>query len=377
LFCKKIDLLYLHRSFFARAISDHPKDPLGSPYGTSVIAAYRSAGSLVAMMRNLYTQLKEPSERMWFLWTHMFSCAIVLGSIVTRCPSMSLAPSALVQLDSACDLFSKAARGFRAVKVLNIMLHLQEKAHFSLDEFRRGKGSPLSRYSSTNISTSPDNDDDELSMLGGKTRLVSKKEPGSPTIIDRSPTSQNPIVPLPLSPTMQNQVHPSVLEYLQSFDNSGHSQQLQQTQMSPNTNGFSNNIASSTSHDSYADVDISPVSIYGMSTLPAQSFQEASTYLPRHTLQDMMQPTQQSMTSHQAPQIPTRNDTTFPQYFPVYDYGGSSSSSYTNGNGSSFGQGPPPILDANPAPGQRRSSGSPDVNMQSTWQDFVNNLAMQ
>jgi hypothetical protein len=130
-----VDLLYLHRSFFARAISDHPKDPLGSPYGTSVIAAYRSAGSLVAMMRNLHTQLKEPSERIWFLWGHMFSCAvsnnslsskfvsymrvqIVLGSIVTRCPSMSLAPSALLQLDSACELFSKTAPGFRATKVL-------------------------------------------------------------------------------------------------------------------------------------------------------------------------------------------------------------------------------------------------------------------
>lgn len=70
------DLLYLHRSFFARAVTDHSKDPLGSPYGTSVIAAYRSAGSLVALMRNLHTQLKEPSERMWFLWTHMFSCAV-------------------------------------------------------------------------------------------------------------------------------------------------------------------------------------------------------------------------------------------------------------------------------------------------------------
>lgn len=70
------DLLYLHRSFFARAVTDHPKDPLGSPYGTSVIAAYRSAGSLVALMRNLHTQLKEPSERVWFLWTHMFSCAV-------------------------------------------------------------------------------------------------------------------------------------------------------------------------------------------------------------------------------------------------------------------------------------------------------------
>jgi len=31
---------------------------------------------------------------------------------------MSLAPSALVQLDSAYELFSRAARGFRATKVL-------------------------------------------------------------------------------------------------------------------------------------------------------------------------------------------------------------------------------------------------------------------
>jgi hypothetical protein len=54
---------------------------------------------------------------------------IVLGSIVTRCPSMSLAPSALVQLDSACELFSKAADGFGAQKVLvslpNIITHYQ------------------------------------------------------------------------------------------------------------------------------------------------------------------------------------------------------------------------------------------------------------
>ena len=49
-----------------------------------------------------------------------FDCwdQIVLGSIVTRCPSMSLAPSALVQLDSACELFAKAAAGFGAQKVL-------------------------------------------------------------------------------------------------------------------------------------------------------------------------------------------------------------------------------------------------------------------
>jgi hypothetical protein len=71
-----VDLLYMHRGFFARALSDHPKDPLGSPYGSSVIAAYRSAGSLIALMGNLHSQFQEPMERMWFLWTHMFSCAV-------------------------------------------------------------------------------------------------------------------------------------------------------------------------------------------------------------------------------------------------------------------------------------------------------------
>ena len=58
-----VDLLYMHRGFFARAISDHPKDPLGSPYGGSFIAAYRSAGSLVALVRNIHSQLKELTER--------------------------------------------------------------------------------------------------------------------------------------------------------------------------------------------------------------------------------------------------------------------------------------------------------------------------
>ncbi|TFK39369.1 fungal-specific transcription factor domain-containing protein [Crucibulum laeve] len=358
---REMNLLYLHRSFFARAISDHPKDPLGSPYGTSVIAAYRSAGSLVALMRNLHTQLKEPSERMWFLWTHMFSCAIVLGSIVTRCPSMSLAPSALVQLDSACELFSKAARGFRAGKVLSIMLHLQEKAHYSLEEFRRGNGSPLTRYHSGSEPPTPVDDEDELSVLGGKTRLVAKKEPSSPHILERSPTSQNPIVPLPLSPTIGN-VHPSVVEYLQSFRPSNHHQQ-QQPQ------------SSTSSHNSFSDVDISPVSIYGMSTMstmPTQAYQsEPSSYL---TQQIPQQPQQNMMgqalhASQQNLMDTSTNGNPFPSYFPVYDY---NSGNVGNANGNSFNT---TMLDANPMPG-RRSSGSPEGSMQSTWQEFVNTLAM-
>ncbi|TFK26171.1 hypothetical protein FA15DRAFT_637937 [Coprinopsis marcescibilis] len=337
---RELNLLYLHRSFFARAMSDHPKDPLGSPYGTSVIAAYRSAGTLVALMRNLHGQLKEPSERMWFLWTHMFSCAIVLGSIVTRCPSMSLAPLALAQLDAACDLFSRAARGFHATKVLDIMLHLRSKAHYSLKEHVKGNDAPISRINPADPNSPTE--DDELSILGGQTRLVSQMEPSSPRLLERSPTSQNPVVPLPLPSTLQSQVDPNLLQYLQSF---GPSHSTSHSQAGPSHN-----------------VDMSPVSMYGMSSIQSPSYQAESSF---------MQQQQQSMrTGGPGPSArPTMEVSTnggnFPQYFPVYDYANPSA----NGNG--FGS---PLQENATAHGlqQRRSSGSPEAaNLQTTWQDFV------
>ncbi|KAF8141711.1 fungal-specific transcription factor domain-containing protein [Boletus edulis] len=312
---REMNLLYLHRSFFARAVTDHPKDPLGSPYGTSVIAAYRSAGSLVALMRNLHTQLKELSERLWFLWTHMFSCAIVLGSVVTRCPSMSLAPSALVQLDSACELLSKAARGFRAQPVLDVMITLQKKAHLSLNEFRRGKISPLSRQLSNHSEPgSPFEEDDELSTLGGKTRLVAKKDSlspqSSPAVIDRSPTSLNPVVPLPLA-TGANQVHPTVVDYLKTFGHSAGSH--------TNVPSYAEASAYSTpirEHYEPCGYNDSPAQIQPMELVPGQ----------------------------------------FPNYFPVYDYAMVSENGYPQMNGH--------------ASASRRES--PEANtMQNTWQDFV------
>ncbi|KAG6897388.1 hypothetical protein C0992_002051 [Termitomyces sp. T32_za158] len=374
------DLLYLHRSFFARAISDHAKDPLGSPYGTSVIAAYRSAGSLVALMRNLHTQLKELSERIWFLWTHMFSCAIVLGSIVTRCPSMSLAPSALVQLDSACELFSKAARGFRAQKVLSIMITLQEKAHFSLEEYKKGRGSPTSKYGpSPTEPNSPANDDDELSILGGKTRLVAKKEPSSPTLLDRSPTSQKPVVPISLG----RQVHPSILEYLDSFNRQEPQQNHGSSSHTLSTRHDSASSSSGHDHSAYSD-GVSPASVYGMSTvLVSPTFQTEPDVYSSHS----QHYTQASPTHQYSPQHSQHHNViignmhqgtshTLPQYFPVYDYHTDMANATGHVNGVT-GYGDTPMLDAHPVPhNQRRSSGSPEGNMQSTWNDFVADFAM-
>lgn len=247
------------------------------------------------------------------------------------------------------------------------MLQLQGKAHLSMDEFRRGKGILLPNLRSPD---SPEGEDDELSVLGGKTRLVSKKEPSSPTLQERSPISQNPVVPLPLSPGMHNQLPPSVREYLDSFKVSENQQIYSEPppQVSPGP---------MSSRGSFSDADISPVSMYGMSALPASFQTESPTYLPQQSMQGIMET--QPNTHQRLPSMSTsmnRNDTAFniPQYFPVYDYG-LASTRYTNG-GNAFVQ-EHGNFETNPAPGQRRVSGSPDTNMQSTWLDFVNTMAMQ
>ncbi|KAG6867816.1 hypothetical protein C0993_010694 [Termitomyces sp. T159_Od127] len=305
---REMNLLYLHRSFFARAISDHPKDPLGSPYGTSVIAAYRSAGSLVALMRNLHSQLKE-----------------------------------------------------------------LKKARYSLEEYRKGRGSPMSKYGlSPTEPNSPTNDDDELSILGGKTRLVAKKEPSSPTLIDRSPVSQKPVVPINIG----RQVHPSILEYLDSFN-------PKEPQPNYGSSLHRHDSADSSGHSAYPD-DLSPVSVYGMSTvLVSPTFQTEPGPYSAHS-----QPYSQHSPTHHSPQhthhhnIMTGNmhqgtsTHTIPQYFPVYDYNTNVMNAGGHVNGVN-GYGDTPMLDAHPVPpNQRRSSGSPEGNMQSTWNDFVADFAM-
>jgi hypothetical protein len=71
-----VAIFYLHRGFFARAIEDNPEDPLGSKYANSVLAAYTSACTFVGLVKSLHSQYPRLTERLWFLFTHVFSCAV-------------------------------------------------------------------------------------------------------------------------------------------------------------------------------------------------------------------------------------------------------------------------------------------------------------
>jgi len=69
---REMTLFYMHRGFFARAIEDCPDDPLGSKYAPSVLAVYNSACSFVGLIKSLFSQQPILTERMWFLFTHVF-----------------------------------------------------------------------------------------------------------------------------------------------------------------------------------------------------------------------------------------------------------------------------------------------------------------
>lgn len=200
------------------------------------------------------------------------------------------------------------------------MVALQKKAHLSLNEFRRGKISPLVRQlSGQSEPESPFEEDDELSTLGGKTRLVAKKDSlspqSSPAVVDRSPTSLNPVVPLPLA-TGSSQVHPTVVDYLKTFGHTASSHANVATYA--DASAFNTPIREQYETSGYND---SPVQMQPMELVPGQ----------------------------------------FPNYFPVYDYGMVTENGYPQMNGHMSGS--------------RRES--PEANtMQNTWQDFVNSSGL-
>ncbi|KAH8116341.1 fungal-specific transcription factor domain-containing protein [Phellopilus nigrolimitatus] len=417
---REMNLLYMHRGFFARAIGDSPKDPLGSPYGTSVIAAYRSAGSLVALVRDLDSQLPEPTERLWFLWTHLFSCSVVLGSIVTRCPSMSLAPSALVQLDSACELFGKVADKFRARKVFNIMQNLHQKAHISLQEFREGKQSPVSSNMSFRpfLEGSPEvEEDDELSKLGGKTRLISQKDPTkspSPSLVTRSPNTQNPIVPLPL-PNASDGVHPSVVEYLSSFNFPTSASRMQPSAptqppppppsmypvQSPSVFTAGRNAGTYEGVDGAGAMHFHPNSELHAREAIQSPTSASSTSGGAHTLVLPSQHHASPVLAHGHGGAATgSHQQYFPQYFPVFDYGTAGSEAYSPmqlaGPSAGYEQDHAMGYDGVVTPNgvnsgingingrayaganghQGRRDITPEASMHTAWMDFVTQMSM-
>ena len=224
------------------------------------------------------------------------------------------------------------------------MLKLREKAHASLQAFKEGKGSPLIRGGALSDGDAPMDEDDELAMLGGKTRLIGRwptsTRPVSPPIIQVSPVSLNPVIPFPLKQGADETVHPCVLDYLRSFETA------RTPQPQPSHVGSATNRAGSM--------------LFTSSPLPdAASFFDIATSYPS--------PSVSAQSS--APQTPQTlglsesalDMSVFPTYFPVFDYGGSGVGDLCS----------PIHLDI-PMPDEHGvRNTTPEVSMQNSWQDLI------
>jgi hypothetical protein len=69
-------LLYVHRCFFAEAVSNNPTDPMSSPFAPSFLAGYRSACELISGLRTQFDLFPTQIARFWVLWTHAFSSSV-------------------------------------------------------------------------------------------------------------------------------------------------------------------------------------------------------------------------------------------------------------------------------------------------------------
>ncbi|THH32375.1 hypothetical protein EUX98_g1822 [Antrodiella citrinella] len=246
--------------------------------------------------------------------------------ILQRHVVLAVRESTLVQLDSACDLFSKTAHFFHAENVLDIMLKLRERAHLCLAAHRNNMPIPSPSRTSMSEPSTPADDQDELSILGGRTRLVAQKDKtASPQISDRSPTSLNPIVPLPLSRNEDQQVHPYVLEYLRTF------------------------VPPQAVHANAMVQDAPPqLQMPGgyHEVMPHSPVSPSSPDFVGGSLQ--YQPVQMSP-------LEVLQQQSLPQYFPVFDYGNVGLENFAT----------------IPTDGHESRSYSPEASMQSAWQDFV------
>jgi len=107
----------------------------------------------------------------------VFSCSIVLGAIVTKCPSMALSRSALSNLESSYALFESVSHNPRVAKVLPVLGRLVKRAVASMQEYQ-SKRSLLPRLTSDNI-VSEEDEEALSSALGGTARLVPRKQGSS------------------------------------------------------------------------------------------------------------------------------------------------------------------------------------------------------
>ncbi|KAF8159162.1 fungal-specific transcription factor domain-containing protein [Crassisporium funariophilum] len=174
---RTVTMLYLHRSFFAQAMLDHPTNPLLSTFAPSFLTAYRCASVIIKASAHLFERCAAMAMRLWFLMYHTFSAAVIVGTVVTRSPNSNIASIAMRDFNHAVGLFERtAAQSQRAKVALGVLMKLKEKAIRVYTQHNNPPPtSPSVPSPGSSTETNPDDIEDDLAIFGGQMRVLDRK----------------------------------------------------------------------------------------------------------------------------------------------------------------------------------------------------------
>ncbi|KAF8884213.1 hypothetical protein CPB84DRAFT_172899 [Gymnopilus junonius] len=113
---QELMLMYLHRAYFAQAVTENPENPLQSPYSQAQF-------------------MKKPllCARIWRMWTFGFTAAVIVGTIAIRGVHLNLQPPPLTEFEAICKVFESASetssRAARAMAMLRKAYQAQKYYH--------------------------------------------------------------------------------------------------------------------------------------------------------------------------------------------------------------------------------------------------------
>ncbi|KIJ25344.1 hypothetical protein M422DRAFT_273719 [Sphaerobolus stellatus SS14] len=165
---KEILIMYLHRRYFVRVCSGPSEDLATSKYSPSFFASFRSAQTIIRLMRSLLILEPQLPSRFGFFWNHTLASAIFVGSVVIHHPQSILAEEAMEYLENVLGQLRQWAtqtggsRAYRPMRALQIVMKLREKAHLSLTQPEA-------------VQEALKHTDPALIALGGYSRIVESK----------------------------------------------------------------------------------------------------------------------------------------------------------------------------------------------------------
>ncbi|CAA7267393.1 unnamed protein product [Cyclocybe aegerita] len=169
------NLLYVHRSYFAQAIRQMPKNPLLHKYATSVMSTFRSARRVIAGLRGVYPISPRVVSCNWFFWSCTFSACVVLGALVVESPGCSLAADAMRDLKETVPFYEEGSQPGAQASV-TMLKKLCSRASAAFESFR--KGNDVEHHSNPAAVV------DDLEVLSGRKTVIttSARSSASPTI---------------------------------------------------------------------------------------------------------------------------------------------------------------------------------------------------